>query len=68
MSVLIVDRTKLIKMSFRSKGDFACNEFARDHFNGGGHKNAAGGQSTETLESTIIRFTEILALYKDKLN
>ena len=67
MSVLIIDRTKLIKISFRSKGDFACNEFARDHFNGGGHKNAAGGQSTETLEATIIRFTEVLALYKDKL-
>lgn len=67
LSVLIIDRTKLVKMSFRSKGDFPCNEFARDHFDGGGHKNAAGGQSTETLEATIIRFTEVLALYKDKL-
>ncbi|MFM9944906.1 MAG: DHH family phosphoesterase [Bacteroidia bacterium] len=67
LSVLIVDRTKLVKMSFRSKGDFACNEFARDHFAGGGHKNAAGGQSTETIETTISRFTEVLALYKDQL-
>lgn len=66
-SVLIIDRTKLVKMSFRSKGEFSCNEFARNHFNGGGHKNAAGGQSNDTLEATIIKFTEVLALYKDQL-
>lgn len=67
LSVLIVDRTKLVKMSFRSKGDFPCNEFARDHFEGGGHKNAAGGQSTNSLETTITRFTEVLSLYKEQL-
>ena len=67
LSALIIDRTKLVKMSFRSKGDFSCNEFARDHFDGGGHKNAAGGQSTTTLEETISRFTEVLALYKEQL-
>ncbi len=67
LSVLIVDRTKLVKMSFRSKGDFSCNEFARDHFNGGGHKNAAGGQSSDSLDMTISRFTEVLSRYKDQL-
>lgn len=67
LSVLIVDRTKLVKMSFRSKGEFACNEFARDHFEGGGHKNAAGGQSSDSLEATIVRFTEVIKLYKDQL-
>ncbi len=67
LSVLIIDRTKLVKMSFRSKGDFSCNEFARDHFNGGGHKNAAGGQSSDSLEMTISRFTEVLTQYRDQL-
>jgi len=66
-SVLIIDRTKLVKMSFRSKGDFSCNEFARAYFEGGGHKNAAGGQSTSSLEATVARFKEILPLYKDQL-
>ena len=29
-------------MSFRSKGNFDVRQFAREHFNGGGHVNAAG--------------------------
>ena len=38
-----VEREGIVKISFRSKGDFSVNQFARDHFNGGGHINAAGG-------------------------
>ncbi len=57
-----------VKMSLRSKGDFSVNEFARAHFNGGGHTNAAGGRSEESLEATAEKFTEILAAYKDELN
>ncbi len=67
-SALIIDRTELIKMSFRSKGDFDVNQFARTHFNGGGHKNAAGGMSKDTLEETLKRFEEALPTYKDQLN
>jgi len=67
-SVLIIDRTKLVKMSFRSKGEFSCNEFAKKHFEGGGHKNAAGGQSTDTLEATVERFLDVLKGYKSELN
>jgi phosphoesterase RecJ-like protein len=66
-AALIIDRTKLVKMSFRSVGDFACNEFAAEHFNGGGHKNAAGGASHEDLESVINTFKDLLPVYKDKL-
>lgn len=66
-STLIIDRTKLVKMSFRSKGEFACNEFAKNHFDGGGHKNAAGGQSTLTIEETIDKFRKTLPLYKEQL-
>lgn len=45
-----------IKMSFRSQGTFSVNEFARTYFNGGGHHNAAGGMSMDSMETTIARF------------
>ncbi|EDP94392.1 bifunctional oligoribonuclease/PAP phosphatase NrnA [Kordia algicida OT-1] len=57
-----------VKMSLRSKGNFSVNEFARTHFNGGGHTNAAGGRSDDTMEATIDRFTKILTAYKEELS
>ncbi|GGB73882.1 exopolyphosphatase [Flavobacterium suaedae] len=51
----------IIKISFRSKGDFDVNQYARTYFNGGGHINAAGGKSTESLEATIEKFIATLA-------
>lgn len=54
----------MIKISFRSQGDFDVNQFARNHFNGGGHKNAAGGKSFDSLEETITKFIAILAIEK----
>lgn len=50
----------MIKISFRSEGDFNVNEFARNYFNGGGHINAAGGKSFDTLEETILKFETVL--------
>ncbi|MGB4742581.1 MAG: bifunctional oligoribonuclease/PAP phosphatase NrnA [Flavobacteriaceae bacterium] len=58
----------IIKISFRSKGDFDVNTFARTHFNGGGHKNASGGRSNLNLEDTIAKFISILSEYKSELN
>jgi phosphoesterase RecJ-like protein len=46
----------IIKMSFRSQGDFSVNDFARSYFNGGGHHNAAGGMSSDSIEKTVSRF------------
>ncbi|MBI1222963.1 MAG: bifunctional oligoribonuclease/PAP phosphatase NrnA [Bacteroidetes bacterium] len=66
-SALFIDRTKLIKISFRGSGKFPCNEFSRDNFSGGGHFNAAGGQSTETLKEAVERFKHILPNYKKYL-
>ncbi|OKL38944.1 DHH family phosphoesterase [Pontibacter flavimaris] len=66
-AALIIDRSQAVKMSFRSVGDFSVNEFARAHFNGGGHKNAAGGMSIDTLENTVARFESLLPQYKDQL-
>lgn len=58
----------LIKISFRSRGDFDANIFARKHFQGGGHKNAAGGKSEESLTETVRRFLNILSEYEQALN
>jgi len=51
---------KIVKISFRSQGDFDVNQFARDHFNGGGHKNAAGGRSEDSMEKTIHKFEDLV--------
>jgi phosphoesterase RecJ-like protein len=60
MAALIIDRDEEVKCSFRSKGDFDVNTFARTYFDGGGHFNAAGGRSTDTLEVTVQRFLNAL--------
>ncbi|MDG3581335.1 DHH family phosphoesterase [Galbibacter pacificus] len=57
----------IIKISLRSKGDFSVNEFARKHFNGGGHINAAGGRSEMSLEETTAFFEKTLKAYKEEL-
>lgn len=50
----------IIKISFRSKDDYDVNKLAREHFNGGGHFNAAGGMSELGLEETIAKFKELI--------
>ncbi|MCC6186714.1 MAG: DHH family phosphoesterase [Chitinophagaceae bacterium] len=60
-ATLIIERKDGIKMSFRSKGDFDVNAFSRNYFNGGGHFNASGGQSSQDFKETIFRFKEILS-------
>jgi len=67
LSVLMYDRKQEIKLSFRSLGDFSVNELARKHFEGGGHKNAAGGKSSLSLEETLKKFLNILPAYKPQL-
>jgi len=66
-AALIIDRTKLVKMSFRSKGAVPANAFSRQWFEGGGHRNAAGGQSSLSLEATEARFLEALLTFKDQI-
>jgi phosphoesterase RecJ-like protein len=53
---IVIDRDEERKWSFRSKGDFDCNAFARKYFEGGGHFNASGGRSSESLEKTVQAF------------
>lgn len=56
---------KIIKISFRSVGNFDVNQFARNHFNGGGHKNAAGGKSSLSLQETIYIFQQTINQYPE---
>jgi phosphoesterase RecJ-like protein len=58
---------KIIKISFRSKGSFSVNQFARKHFDGGGHDNAAGGRSDDSMQETVNRFLSLLPKYKESL-
>lgn len=60
LAALFIDRKHLVKMSFRSKGNFPANEFAAKYFKGGGHFHAAGGQSELSLEETVNLFLTAL--------
>lgn len=67
-AALITEREDAVKMSFRSIGDFPVNEFAGKHFNGGGHKNAAGGKMDASLAETMEKFEALLQEYKEELS
>ena len=64
IAVLFSERDGLVKMSFRSKSGYSVKEIAEKHFEGGGHKNAAGGRSTLSLEETVNKFKGLLSSYK----
>jgi phosphoesterase RecJ-like protein len=68
LSILLTEREKNIRISFRSKGGFSVNDLARRHFNGGGHLNAAGGKSFETMEKTIENIKTVLKDYTKQLD
>lgn len=57
-SVFMREDTDKIKLSFRSQGDRPVNTFAADIFNGGGHKNAAGGEHYGTLREAVNLFLD----------
>ena len=69
-AIIFIENKKenITKISFRSKGDFSVNQFAREHYNGGGHTNAAGGRSLQLLDTTINEFISILPRYKNALD
>ena len=64
---LCIDRDEERKWSFRSKGDFDCNQFARKYFDGGGHFAASGGRSTDSLDETVRKFKEAMKENKNLL-
>lgn len=56
-----------INVSLRSVDDFPCNEVAAEFFNGGGHKNASGGELYCSMDDAVALFSAALRKYKDKL-
>jgi bifunctional oligoribonuclease and PAP phosphatase NrnA len=67
-AAIVVDRDEERKWSFRSKGNFDVNSFARNHFEGGGHFNAAGGRSDDSVDVSVKKFIAILPTYETALN
>jgi phosphoesterase RecJ-like protein len=67
LAAFIVERTDKVKLSLRSKGEFPANELCKKYFNGGGHRNAAGGCSNDSLNDVINQFKLILPEYKKLL-
>lgn len=67
MAALVIDRDEERKWSFRSKGNFDVNTFARQYFNGGGHFNASGGRSSESLDKTVEDFKKAMVSYTEQI-
>lgn len=64
---LVIDRDMERKWSFRSKGQFDCNTFARKYFEGGGHFNASGGRDSDNLNVTVNKFKQAITESKTLL-
>lgn len=67
MSAIFIEKEGLIKISFRSVHNFSVADLARDYFEGGGHKNAAGGRSNLSLEETVQKFLTLLPYLKSQI-
>lgn len=67
LAAFIVERTEMVKLSLRSKEEFPANDICKKYFNGGGHRNAAGGFATGSLENVVNQFKLILPEYKKLL-
>ena len=67
-SAMFTEKKDYVKASFRSKGSFPVNLFASENFNGGGHRNAAGGEINASLAETLDKFQKLLPVYQKMLN
>ena len=66
-SALFIEKDGYVKISFRSKGSFPANAFCSEHFSGGGHLNAAGGEIKLPMNETLEKFTQLLPEYRHLL-
>jgi phosphoesterase RecJ-like protein len=60
VTALFTEKKDTIRISFRSRGNFSVNDLCMNYFEGGGHRNAAGGESKLPMKETLLRFEEIL--------
>jgi phosphoesterase RecJ-like protein len=66
VAVFVKEDEKIVKLSFRSKGDIPVNEFSKVHFGGGGHINAAGGASQLSVQETIDKIKKELPAFLEQ--
>jgi len=67
-SAFFLEKEDKVKISLRSKGNFSVNDFSKKHFGGGGHLNAAGGDSKKNITELAQQFRDLLPLYEKELN
>lgn len=60
LAALITEKEDHVRISFRSRKNFSVNNLAKAYFEGGGHKNAAGGNSRLTLKKTVEKFEHLV--------
>ena len=63
MSAMFTQHSDFIRVSLRSRADIDVNLFAQRYFNGGGHKNAAGGKSFMSMEDTLKHYEKCVKEY-----
>ncbi len=63
LSAMFTEHSDFIRVSLRSRGDIDVNIFAQRYFNGGGHRNAAGGKSFVSMEETLKHFEACVKEY-----
>ncbi len=66
-TAFFIEKYDHIKISFRSKGSFSTNEFSGAHFNGGGHRNASGGEIKLPMQEALLLFRSLLPKYSELL-
>jgi phosphoesterase RecJ-like protein len=60
IAIFLSEELEMVKFSLRSKGNIDVNDIARSHFNGGGHRNAAGGKLDLGLEQALERLNIVI--------
>ena len=66
-AIVFKEKDGIIKISFRSKGEEnPVNILAKEHFDGGGHANAAGGMSDLTVQETLTKLRKLIPQYFSK--
>ncbi len=68
LAAFVREDNSAVKVSFRSKGKFDVNAFARKNWNGGGHMNAAGGSTQERIEDALARLRSEVIEMKEQIN
>jgi bifunctional oligoribonuclease and PAP phosphatase NrnA len=63
LAAFFMERPDMVKVSVRSKGDLAVDGLMKEHFHGGGHRNASGGQAKESLSAAVARFRALLPAF-----